>query len=841
MKKLCSLLLSIFICFTSFSQILQSPEQFLGYNLGDKYTQHYKIVNYFKSVAQSVPDMVKLEQYGETYEGRPLLLAFISSKENIARLEALRLNNLRLANSAKDKAAPVEDGIIFVWLSYNVHGNEPSSSEAALKTLYALVDPSNNKTKEWLKNVIVIMDPCLNPDGRDRYVNWFTSVVGKKLNVDPQSREHSEPWPGGRTNHYNFDLNRDWAWQSQIETQQRIKKYNAWLPQVHVDFHEQGYNDPYYFAPAAEPFHEVITPWQREFQTEIGKNNAHYFDEHGWLYFTKERFDLFYPSYGDTYPTYNGAIGMTYEQGGHSRGGLGVIIDDGDTLTLTDRLNHHFTTSLSTIEISSKNAARLQKEFRKYFNDAVGSPTGEFKSYIIKSDGGDRQERLRALLDRNNIDWSYASAGSAAGLNYATGKSESFKIADGDIIINTNQPKSNYIRVLFERTSKLSDSATYDITAWSLPFVYGLQAYGLNAIYSNVAKSTPQKNAPAAVQPSYAYAIKWNGLQSAKFLAAVLQKNVRVRFVEQPFTAKGQVFDKGSLLITRASNMNVANLPAIVSEAASKAGLEVSSIESGFVDKGFDIGSDRVRVIAKPKVALVTGAGVGSNAAGEIWHFFEQQLDYPLTLITLEDLPRTDWRKIDVLILPDGNYRFLNEKSSADQFKNWIQQGGKVIALEGAVAQLSKLDLGLKLKGADDKKDEKKEGTVDYTLLKKYESRERDQLMNSIPGSILKVDLDNSHPLGFGYGDIYYTLKQDDNIYEFLKDGGWNVGVIKKDNLVSGFAGVKTKEKLKDGLLFGVQDIGRGNAVYLADDVMFRSFWENGKLMMCNAVFLVGQ
>ena len=841
MKTLFGTIFFLAICAVSFSQSLQSPEQFLGYNLGDKYTQHYKIVNYFKSVGQSTPDMVKVEQYGETYEGRPLILAYVSSKENIARLESLRLNNLRLANSTKDKAAPVEDGIIFVWLSYNVHGNEPSSSEAAMKTLFALVDPSNTRTKEWLKNVVVIMDPCLNPDGRDRYVNWFTSVVGRKLNVDPQSREHSEPWPGGRTNHYNFDLNRDWAWQSQIETQERIKKYNAWLPQVHVDFHEQGFNDPYYFAPAAEPFHEVITPWQRDFQTQIGKNNAKYFDQQGWLYFTKERFDLFYPSYGDTYPTYNGAIGMTYEQGGHSRGGLGVITDDGDTLTLADRLNHHYTTSLSTIEISSQNASKLQKEFRKYFNDAVSSPTGEFKSYIIKADGGDRQERLRALLDRNGIDWSYANAATATGLNYATGKSESFKIAEGDIVINTNQPKSNYIRVLFERNSKLSDSATYDITAWSLPFVYGLQAYGVSSFFTNTAKAAPQKNAPAAIQPAYAYAVKWNGLQSAKFLALLLQKNVRVRYSEQPFTAKGQVFEKGSLLITRASNMNLTNLSSIVAESASKAGLEVSSIESGFVEKGFDIGSDRVRVITRPKVALVTGAGVGSNAAGEIWHFFEQQLDYPITLITQEDLPRANWKNIDVLILPDGNYRFLNEKAGTDQLKNWIQQGGKVVALEGAVAQLSKTDIGLKLRGADDKKDEKKDSPADYSLLKRYENRERDQLINSIPGSIFKVELDNSHPLAFGYGDLYYTLKQDDNIYEFLKEGGWNVGVIRKDNLVSGFAGSKTKEKLKDGLLFGVQDLGRGNLVYLSDDVVFRSFWENGKLMLCNAVFLVGQ
>jgi hypothetical protein len=212
-------------------------------------------------------------------------------------------------------------------------------------------------------------------------------------------------------------------------------------------------------------------------------------------------------------------------------------------------------------------------------------------------------------------------------MNYATGKTESFKTAEGDIVINTNQPKSNFIRVLFERNSKLSDSATYDITAWSLPFVYGVQAYGVNSFFTNTTKSAPPKNAPAAIQQSYAYAVKWNGLQSAKFLAALLQKNVRGRYFEQPFTAKGQVCEKGSLVITRAANMNLTNLSALVSDAATKAGLEVSSIESGFVEKGFDIGSDRVRVIAKPRVALVTGSGVGSNAAGEIWHFFEQQLD----------------------------------------------------------------------------------------------------------------------------------------------------------------------------------------------------------------------
>ncbi len=270
----------------SFSQTPPSPENYLGYELGTQYTPHYKIAAYFKAVAQAFPELVKVEKYGETFEGRELLLAFVSASQNIQQLEEIRSNNLRLTGTLKDKSGSTSATAI-VWLSYNVHGNEPSSSEAAMKTLYALVSSLNPFNKEWMKNTVVIIDPCLNPDGRDRYVNWFNSVKGSNGNADPQSREHNEPWPGGRSNHYNFDLNRDWAWQTQVETQQRMVKYNQWLPHVHVDFHEQYFNNPYYFAPAAEPFHEVITPWQREFQTIIGKNNAKYFDLNGWLYFTR--------------------------------------------------------------------------------------------------------------------------------------------------------------------------------------------------------------------------------------------------------------------------------------------------------------------------------------------------------------------------------------------------------------------------------------------------------------------------------------------------------------------------------------------------------------------------
>jgi Zinc carboxypeptidase len=845
MKKIVLSLGLIAFTVIAFAQ-LQSPDEFLGYKLGSHFTPHFKIVNYLYHVAQQAPAMVKIEKYGETNEGRPLLLAYVASKENFPNLEDIRRNNLRLANSSLDKMTASEDAPAIVWLSYNVHGNEASSSEAAMLTLYELVNPSNSKSKEWLKNTVVIIDPCINPDGRDRYVNWENQQQGKSPNANPVAREHNEPWPGGRTNHYNFDLNRDWAWQTQVETQQRIIKYNQWLPEVHVDFHEQGYNAPYYFAPAAEPFHEVITPWQREFQTTIGKNNAKHFDENGWLYFTKERFDLFYPSYGDTYPIYSGSIGMTFEQGGHSRGGLAVVMEDGDTLTLRDRLIHHFTTGMSTIEITSQNAAKVLKEFHKYFNTAVQTPVGEFKSYVLKYDGTDRIERLKTVLNRNAIDWAYTNVGSFTGLNYQTGKSEPFKTEAGDIVINANQPKGNLIKVLFERTSKLSDSATYDITAWSLPFVYGLKAYGMKDYVAASGKNNPL--AAAAVpelnfENTYAYVAKWNGLNSAKFLAALLNNGVRVRYAEQPFKAGGSDFDKGSLLITKAANSGPGkNLETIVKNASAAAGIQVTPIPSGFVDKGFDLGSDRVRFIRPPKIALLAGNEVSSNAMGEIWHFFEQQLNYPVTLINTDDINRMVPGDFNVLIIPDGYYTLFSQKEKNEQLKDWVRKGGKIIALENAVAQMSNNDWGFKIKGsgADEKKDKDEPKKDDYTLLKKYENRERDYLVNSIPGSIFKVELDNSHPLAFGYPDSYYTLKQDDNIYEFLKDG-WNVGVIRKDNYVSGFTGSKLKEKLKDGTLFGVMDMGRGVVVFLADNPMFRSFWENGKLLFCNAVFLVGQ
>jgi len=804
---------------------IPSPKDFLGYEIGERFTPHHKLVSYFQALAASAPGQMKLEQYGTTYEGRPLLLAYFGSTENLGNLENIRLNNLKLAGiepGGGNANAPA-----IVWLSYNVHGNEASSSEAVMLTVHYLL--TNPQAKEWFKNTVVIIDPCINPDGRDRYVNWYNSVAGANMNVDPASREHSEPWPGGRTNHYTFDLNRDWAWQSQVETQHRLKKYNAWLPQVHVDYHEQGFNEPYYFAPAAEPYHEVITPWQRQFQVLIGKNHAKYFDQNGWLYFTKERFDLFYPSYGDTYPTYNGAIGMTYEQGG-IRAGLGIINEDDDTLTLKDRATHHHTTGLSTIEVSSQQANQLVDNFKKFFAEAVSNGSGEYKSYVLKAKGQQgRMKSLLELLDRNGIVYGYANGGTVNGYNYLSGKSESFNLEQGDVVVNTLQPKGALARVLFEPQSKITDSATYDITAWSLPYAFGLPAYGVKEKL-NATKGLAVPAGPAMVGGAYGYLKTWNSFEDAKFLANCHKRGIKVRVSEKPLEMDGKQYPAGTLIIIRTSNFSVANFDDAVLKLAAEHKTQLVPVKSGFVDKGSDFGSSDVRSLRKPRVAMLTGDQTAGLSAGVVWHYLDQQLKYPVSLINVSDAGRTDWKKYDVVMAPDGSYQQLFARDGA--LRNWVSQGGRLVALENAVAMVANAEWGgLKVK----KPEEEKKG--DYADLRTYASREKDYLKESNPGSIFRLDLDNTHPLGFGFPNYYYTLKSDLNMYEFMKEG-WNVGVVKKEGKVAGFTGVNATKKLKDGVLIGQLPVGRGSVVFFTDDPIFRSFWESGKLLLANAIFM---
>ncbi|MBC7920396.1 MAG: zinc carboxypeptidase [Ferruginibacter sp.] len=835
----------LFQALTAFSQTnLPTPEAFLGYPLGSRVTPHHRVAAYVEHAASQAPTRCKIQRYGTTNEGRPLMIAIVSSEENIRRLEEIRTNNLKRTGLLA--GTPTASPIALVWLSHSVHGNEASGTEASMATLHALLDPGRADVQGWLKNTVVILDPSLNPDGRDRFAGHVNQTGTVLPSATTDAREHREPWPGGRYNHYLYDLNRDWAWFTQKETQGRVALYHQWMPHIHADLHEQGANSPYYFAPAAEPLHERITPWQREFQTTIGKNHARYFDQNGWLYFTKERFDLFYPSYGDTWPTYNGAIGMTYEQA--SVRGLSVVLADGDTLTYGEAIAHHHVTSLSTVEIASQNAGKLVAEFEKFFDKARHNPDSRYKSFVIKGDNeAGKLAHLLALLDRNQIAYGRAAAArKVTGFNYARGKDEPSAVGSGDIVVSAYQPKSVLAEILFEPRSALSDSSTYDITAWSLPYAYSLDAFATPERIAADGKTPAPAPTPAAGDRPYAYLVPWTNLNSVQYLGALLQKKVRVRYAELPFEVNNRKYDRGTLVITRAANEGLGGrFDQIVREEAAKINLTLEATATGFVSNGKDFGSGFVRPIRTPTVALLSGRGTSPTAFGEVWYYFEQEIRFPLTLLDTEYFAAVDLSPYDVLIVPNvsasGNP--LNE-AALTKLRAWVKEGGKLILLENAIGgvmdkegfAVKKYESETARKAAEEREEKEKL----KNRLTVYGDRERNSLSADVPGAIFRVNLDNTHPLAFGYTSTYYTLKQSSTGYAYFGDA-WNVGVIRKGNYVAGFVGSKVKSRPDETTVFGVQESGRGQVIYLVDDPLFRSFWYGGKLLFGNAVFLVGQ
>lgn len=811
-------LFSLFLLTASFltAQSLNSPSEFLGYELGTEFTRHHEVVDYFEYLAEQAPDMMKLTTYGQTNERRPLLLAYLSSAENMSNLEQIREEHL------KDLDGNGNGSTAIVWLSYNVHGNESVGTESSMQTIYELLTTK----KSYLENTVVIMDPCINPDGRDRYSNWYNQYKNAPYQVDPNSKEHNEGWWSGRSNHYMFDLNRDWAWLTQVESQQRLKVYNKWLPHVHVDFHEQGVDNPYYFAPAAEPYHEVITDFQRDFQVTLGKNHAKYFDANGWFYFTKEFFDLLYPSYGDTYPTYNGAIGMTYEQGGSGRGGLGVITSIGDTLTLKDRIAHHHTTGLSTVEVSHLNADKLNTEFRKFYQNK----NFKYKSYVM-SGNADHIESLKQLLQKHQIRYGVPTSNTVKGYNYQNGTNGSMSVSNNSLVVSTNQAKGTLVKVLFEPDAKLSDSVTYDITAWSLPYAYGLNSIASTAL---IPESTPtSKTITNTINNQvYAYTSDWNSMNDAKFLAALLKSGIRVRKAHHPFSLEGRSFRRGSLIITKGDNQNNADFESNLTAISKAYKQELVPASTGFVDSGKDFGSPYVAMINDPKIAILSGEPTSTLRFGEIWHFFEQQLKYPITVLDSEYVNRVDLDAYDILILPGGRYGSHFDEGQLSKLKEWVSSGGKLIAMGGAIDGIDgDKGFGIKKKETDEEKTNNQP--------QPHSNGQRERIKNAITGAIFKAKVDNTHPLAYGYGSDYFTLKLGNASYDYLNSGNAAYLVGENPKQVSGFAGSEALKKIGNTLVYGVENVGQGQVVYMVDNPLFRGFWENGKLFFANALFMV--
>lgn len=809
---------------------IQNPNEFLPHRLGEAFTPHYLLTDYFEYLAANAPATMKLERYGRTNEMRPLQVAFFSAPENLSRLEEIRLNNLRLAGTEAGEPN-LTNPVALVWISMSVHGNEASGSEGSMELAYRLATQTDPQIKEWLKNTVVILDPSLNPDGYDRYSSWNRMSSNLLKNVHPDAREHREPWPGGRVNHYQFDLNRDWAWATQTETRQRLTLYHRWLPHIHPDVHEQGINEPYYFAPAAEPMHDYITPWQRDFQGQIGQNNARYFDQNGWLYFTKEVFDLFYPSYGDTYPMYNGSVGMTYEQAGGPRGGRAILTEVFDTLTLHDRIAHHLTTCLSSIEMASKNARPLVENFREYYRKTSTQPQGQYKSFVIRQ--GNDPNKIKALcelLDLHHIRYGMAGANMTGvkAFDYVNGKEATISIDAKDVVISAFQPKSVLVQVLFEPESRLSDSITYDITAWSLFFAHGLEGYALKDRLDPKKAYEPYK-APEMMLTAvpYAWFVHRRSFNDVQFLSALLQKGVKVRTATKAFQMAEQSFEPGTFVISRIDNRNMANeLDGVMKSLAGEHNIALHPVFSGMAEKGYDLGSDAFAVINRPDVAIVYGDEADANSYGHTWYYFEQELGYPITPIPLDRLHRVNMGDFTTLIFSDGSYSLSDRQMEI--VENWVKEGGRLIVFDGAVKAFANKD-GFVLKSKDTPKDT-------LSSSRPFLTRERAGASEQLPGAIIKTKVDNSHPLAYGLPDYYHSLKTSPNVFQMPEDADSPIYI--DDNYQSyGFIGSRVKSRLKKTPVASVQQMGQGQVVYFVDNPLFRCFWQQGKLLFANAVF----
>lgn len=829
MKRLGIFLFSFLLpYFFIFAQTPQSPEQFLGYSTGKSFTYHHQVETYFKHL-DATSDQVKLQYYGTSYEGRPLFVVLISSSTHLTNLESIRQSNR--SRAGLDNGTIIKEQPVIVWMSYNIHGNEAVSTETAMLSAYELISDPGYKT--LLEGTLIVIDPCLNPDGHTRYVQFYTEKKGLNPDIAPFSEEHQENWPGGRPNHYLFDLNRDWAWQTQRETQQRIGLLNAWLPQVHVDFHEMGIDAPYFFSPAAEPYHEDVTPWQRDFQQQVGRYLGKAFDEEDWLYFTAEVFDLFYPSYGDTYPTYNGAIGMTYEQGGSGRAGLAVLNSEGDTLTLTDRILHHHKAGLKTIEVSFQQREKLLQEFQQYFTESVSNPPGWYKSYIVKEDHPKKMAALTDYLKANEIQYGYASTGQkiTQGFSYKENKEGPFSVEKGDLVLYASQPKSRLLKILFEPNTHIPDSNTYDITAWSLPYAWDLNAFASKVAVPFQDKQELVKGSYLPADSTIALILPWHDVADGRFLATALQKGLQPRISEKEIQIEGKKIPMGSPIFLR-KDLGKEGM-AKLNQLADQESVSLISLSSSFPEKGPSFGSGAVRRIDAPRVGIVIGSGFSTSEIGEIWHLFEQDLGYPIHRIPKENIRENVLKNIDVLFVSSTYDMDWFSESRSQMLREWVRNGGRLILQEGAVNAAAQRGFTIKVK--------KETGTTDSLKkleIKPFAALENDQISRQNPGSIFRLQMDSTHPLAYGYSDHFYILKTNQSVFDALENGS-QVGIHTQGSHISGFIGHKIKNNIIQGMSIGSERIGKGHVVYMVDNPIFRSFWRSGKLLLANATFLM--
>lgn len=847
---------------------IPTAKKVLGFDIGERLTTPSQVIQYLKALQTAAPGKIKIFTYGKSWENRPLIVAAISSEANIRRLDEIKAQQKRIADPRKTSEAEARKIIAtlpaIVELAYLVHGNESSGTEAALLTAYHLLAARNDKlTAEALDKTVILIDPCQNPDGRNRFVNSYEQAEGLEPDAFPLSAEHDEPWPGGRSNHYNFDMNRDWFALTQPETKARVKLLLDWIPLVFADLHEMSGESTYYFAPEAVPYNPNITTEQRSSLDIFGKNNAQWFDQFGFAYFTREVFDEFYPGYGASWPLYYGGIGMTYENA--SLRGLKYQKADGTLVTYPQSVQKHFVASIATCEAAAKNREKLLANFWEYRKTAVEEGSkGDIREYVLVRKGDTATvDKLAQLLAEQGIEVQRARvAFASAGKDFPAG---SYRISLAQpmkrlakTLLDANTPLEKEFLTEQERRRKrkLRDEI-YDVTAWSLPLLYGVEAVALNAPSTVQAEPViAGETTPGRIEggkAAVAYLVPWGSTASARLLSAMLREGLRINSTDKAFTQGGRKYPAGTLVVQ--VKQNPATVHDTMAKLVPESGAEVVATNSGWVEDGVNFGSGNVSTIPKIRIAMAYDSPVSSLSAGHARWMIERQYGYPVTPIRASRLGFADLSKFHVLILPEGGYGGVMGGAGA-RLKSWVQSGGVLIALGGAVSSLTDSRVGLLAMqqeslakpGAPAPAKPEAPGTdgrVTGKLLAKEEDFDKaitadSEVPDDVAGVLVRAKVDQEHWLTAGAPETVNVLVSGRAIFSPIKiDKGVNAAYFKgpDDLLASGYLWEENRKQLAFKPFLVIQREGRGHVIGFTADPNFRGYMDGLNLLFLNAVF----
>lgn len=854
-------------------------ESVLGHTAGERITWHADAIRYFEALEAARPDQVTIHRYAQTWEGRDLIYVVVSSAENMARIDGVKsgMQQLRNAGSTSGDAANriIASQPAVTWLSYGVHGNEISSTDAAMLTAYHLLASRGDaRAADILRESVVVIDPMQNPDGRDRFIHHFEMSEGLEPNSDRLSAEHNEPWPGGRTNHYLFDMNRDWFILTQPETRGRIDALQEWFPVAFVDLHEMGSNSTYYFAPEAVPFNPHLAADQRASLELFGKTNARWFDHFGLDYFTREVYDAFYPGYGASWPSYFGSIAMTYEQA--SSRGLVVRKYDGVEMTYAETVRNHFVTSLGTAETVASNREKFLRDFYDYQRSAIAEGGSEdIRAYILPTQRDQAgADKLAGLLTRQGVQVGVASEGfRACGTSYAA----------GSYVINLAQPAKRLVRTLMDadvpidpefmeeqerRRAKGLPDEIYDTTAWSLPLMMNIESQACSrAVSVATTPATSQFPKPGSVggRASVSYLVPWGEATSVRFLSNALRDGMSVKSSDKAFTHQGREYPAGTLIIDVADNAE--GIHASIAEIAESAGANVVAVDDSWVSDGPNFGSENVVRFNAPRVAIAWDRPTSSYSAGNTRFVIERQFDYPVTPIRTQQIGGADLARFQVLILPEawgGGYGGTLGEEGLANLKAWVSKGGVLIAVGNANRWLADANIDLtsirrenrvvesddddKKGGGNGKGDgdgEEKDPTVEGSYLTSAEDLEKaitpeKDDPDSMGGVLVNASVDPDHWLGAGVASNLHVLVRGTDIYTPIKlDKGVNVARYESadDLLASGYIWEENRKQLAFKPFVVVQPEGRGFVISFTQDPNVRAYLDGLNVIFMNAIF----